>query len=218
MKRLVMFDMDGVLFDSMPFHARSWHKLLLEEGLDIPESVFYENEGRTGASMLSECFGRKLAEDEWKSLYARKKAFFVACGEVPVIPGALDAVKAVRDAGSEAIVVTGSGQDAMLARIDCHYPGLFKTECMVSGKDCSKGKPDPEPYLKGLMKAGAKAEEAIVVENAPLGVRSGHAAGCFVAAVNTGPLPDEMLSSEGADVVYNSMNELAEHIKELING
>jgi len=218
MKRLVMFDMDGILFDSMPYHARAWHSLMLEEGLDIPETVFYENEGRTGASMLSECFGRSLGEDEWKSLYARKKAFFVACGEVPVIPGAEQAVKAVRDAGAEAIVVTGSGQDAMLARIDRCFPGLFRSEWMVSGLDCRKGKPDPEPYLKGLEKAGVRAEEAVVVENAPLGVRSGHAAGCYVAAVNTGPLPDGRLTSEGSDVVYHSMYELEEHIRELIYG
>lgn len=217
MKRLVMFDMDGILFDSMPFHARAWRSLLLEEGMDVPESVFYENEGRTGASMLDECFGRHLSDAEWRALYARKKTFFVSYGNPPVMPGAADAVRAARDAGAETIVVTGSGQDAMLARINCYYPGLFHSEWMVSGLDCKKGKPDPEPYLKGLDKAGVDACDAIVVENAPLGVRSGHAAGCFVAAVNTGPLRDELLLDEGADAIFHSMYELSEHITDLVN-
>lgn len=217
MKRLVMFDMDGVLFNSMPFHARSWHSLLLEEGLDVPESVFYRNEGRTGASMLVECFGRPLEKDEITSLYSRKKAFFTSYGEVPVMPGAPEAVKAVKNAGAEAIVVTGSGQDAMFDKLEKHFPGLFRTEWMVSGLDCRIGKPDPEPYLKGLEKSGFRPEDAIVVENAPLGVRSGRAAGCFVVAVNTGPLPDGILKDAGADVLYHSMSELAAKIPELIS-
>jgi len=217
MKRLVMFDMDGVLFDSMPLHARAWRSLLLEEGLDIPETVFYRNEGRTGASMLSECFGRNLGEDEWRALYARKKAFFMSYGLPPVIPGAAEAVAAARRAGADTIVVTGSGQDAMLARIERHYPSLFHSEWMVSGLDCKIGKPDPEPYLKGLEKAGMEPCDAIVVENAPLGVRSGKAAGCFVAAVNTGPLDDETLLREGADTLFHTMYELADNIENLVN-
>lgn len=213
-----MFDMDGVLFDSMPFHVGAWRSLLLEEGLDVPESVFYENEGRTGASMLEVCFGHTLSEDEWRRLYARKKSFFVSYGTPPVMVGAAEAVKAAREAGADTIVVTGSGQDSMLERINRFYPGLFHSEWMVSGLDGLKGKPAPDPYLRGLTKAGMRPEDAIVVENAPLGVRSGHASGCFVAAVNTGPLPDEKLLAEGADVLFHSMKELSCHIKELVNG
>jgi len=212
-----MFDMDGVLFDSMPLHAKAWHSLLLEEGMDIPESFFYENEGRTGASMLDECFGRHLDEGEWRALYARKKVFFESYGKPSVMPGAAEAAAEARKAGADTIVVTGSGQDLMLGRINRYFPGLFHSEWMVSGLDCKIGKPDPEPYLKGLAKSGFSSADAIVVENAPLGVRSGKAAGCFVAAVNTGPLPDGLLLREGADAIFHSMVELAGHISELIN-
>lgn len=56
--------------------------------------------------------------------------------------------------------------------------------------DVKLGKPHPEPYLMGLEKAGVKSHEAFVVENAPMGVRAGVAAGIFTIAVNTGPLDD----------------------------
>ena len=59
----------------------------------------------------------------------------------------------------------------------------------------------------GLQKAGVKANEAIVVENAPLGVKAGVAAGIFTVAVNTGPLPDEVLTQEGANLLFHSMME-----------
>ena len=64
-----------------------------------------------------------------------------------------------------------------------------------------------------MEKAGASADETIVVENAPLGVRSAKAAGAFVIAVNTGPLPSEALTREGADMVFGNMKELETFLK-----
>lgn len=68
-----------------------------------------------------------------------------------------------------------------------------------------RGKPNPEPYLCGLKKAGVMPWEAIVVENAPLGVRAAVAANVFTVAVNTGPLPQKMLADEGANLIFESM-------------
>lgn len=216
MKRFVMFDMDGVLFDSMKFHAKAWRLTMLDHGRDIPETVFYMNEGRTGKSTISLLMGREAGDDEWRGYYAHKSRYFDSYPEVPVMPGAVEAVKAVRACGVEAAIVTGSGQAKLLDRINREFPGLFRTEWMVTSADVVNGKPNPEPYLRGLAKAGIPAEDAIVVENAPLGVQAGHAAGCFVAAVNTGPLPDEVLLEAGADCLYHSMSELSLDIGRLI--
>ena len=92
---------------------------------------------------------------------------------------------------------------------------------MVTAYDVTRGKPNPEPYLKGLEKAGAalgrahalKPAEALVVENAPLGVQAGKAAGIRVMAVNTGPLPDSVLLEAGADWVLPDMPALADWFK-----
>jgi beta-phosphoglucomutase-like phosphatase (HAD superfamily) len=81
---------------------------------------------------------------------------------------------------------------------------------MVTGYDVQIGKPHPEPYLMGLKKANIKADEAIVIENAPLGIESATAAGIYTIAVNTGPLPDEVLWKAGANALFHSMKELAE--------
>jgi len=67
------------------------------------------------------------------------------------------------------------------------------------------GKPDPEPYLCGMKKAGINPWQGIVVENAPLGVRAGVAANIFTVAVNTGPLPDSDLAQEGANLIFHDM-------------
>ena len=80
---------------------------------------------------------------------------------------------------------------------------------MVTAFDVKYGKPNPEPYLMGLKKAGIAPNEAVVVENAPLGVKAGVAAGIFTIAVNTGPLPDSALLDEGANLLFGSMQELS---------
>ena len=108
------------------------------------------------------------------------------------------------------VLVTGSAQNSLLDRLEKHYPGIFASERMVTGFDVKQGKPHPEPYLMGLKKAGVKAEEAVVIENAPLGVEAAHAAGICCIAVNTGPLPNHVLLEAGADIVLPSMQALAD--------
>lgn len=214
MRKLVMFDMDGVLFDTMPLHAKAWIRTMQELGKELPATLFYRNEGRNGESMIREIFG---AEMDYKAVYRRKCEIFDEMPEARVMPGAVSAVKAVRDAGREAIVVTGSGQIHTIARLEKEFKGLFNIDWMVTGNDVRRGKPDPEPYLMGLGKAGVSADEAFVIENAPLGIRSGRAAGCRVLAVNTGPLDDSLLLDEGAYRLFHSMDELAEALPGLLS-
>ena len=88
---------------------------------------------------------------------------------------------------------------------------------MVTAFDVKLGKPHPEPYLMGLEKAGVKPYEALVVENAPMGIQAGVAAGIFTIAVNTGPLDDRILLDAGADLLYPDMTALAKDWDNLIN-
>ena len=125
------------------------------------------------------------------------------------MPGAADVLEAAKSAGLQTLVVTGSGQHSLIDKLEHTYPGRFTREKMVTAFDVKYGKPNPEPYLMGLKKAGVKANEAFVIENAPMGVEAGVAASIFTIAVNTGPLPDEVLLDAGADILYPNMTSLA---------
>ena len=130
------------------------------------------------------------------------------------MPGARDLLGMVKRAGKQIVLVTGSAQVSLLEHLEHHCPGCFRRELMVTGFDVKHGKPHPEPYLMGLQKAGIQASEAVVVENAPLGVEAAHAAGIFTIAVNTGPLPDDILRQSGADVVLPDMKAAAMFLEE----
>ena len=211
--KAILFDMDGVLFDSMPNHAYAWSHAMTEYGLQMTPEEVYMNEGRTGSStinLLAQRFwGRDATEEEKQLIYEAKSRVFNTLPEAKPMPGALETLQAVKAKGLQIVLVTGSAQTSLLERLERHYPGFFRPDLMVTGFDVKLGKPYPEPYLKGLRKAGIRPEEGIVVENAPLGVQAGHAAGIFTIAANTGPLKDEVLKNAGADIVLPGMRDVA---------
>lgn len=183
-------------------------------GLEMTPEEAYMNEGRTGSGTINilaqRYWGRDATEEEKQRIYDAKSQVFNTCPEAKPMPGAWEVLQKVKDMGMKIVLVTGSAQLSLLERLNQHFPGIFTQDMMVTGFDVKHGKPHPEPYLIGLEKAGVSADEAIVVENAPLGVEAGHAAGIYTIAVNTGPLKDEVLLQSGANIIYPSMMALAE--------
>lgn len=213
-----LIDMDGVLYDSMPYHTKAWHQMMSEQGVSTTPEEFFLYEGMTGAATIDLIFQRELGRtadaEEAKRLYARKAELFVASGKKQPMPGADRMLAALRRGGLTRVLVTGSAQSSLLDSLDADYPGAFKPGMRVTALDVKNGKPDPEPYLKGAGIAGVDPSKCIVVENAPLGVRAGKAAGAFTIAVTTGPIPREKFEAEGADLIFPSMDAFAAWLEE----
>lgn len=218
--KAVLFDMDGVLFDSMPYHSEAWHKVMTSHGLTLSREEAYMHEGRTGASTINLVFqrelGREATQEEIESIYQEKSILFNSYPEAERMPGAWELLQKVKKDGLIPMVVTGSGQLSLLERLEHNYPGMFHKELMVTAFDVKYGKPNPEPYLMALNKGGFKADETVVIENAPLGVEAGHNAGIFTIAVNTGPLDGQVLLDAGADLLLPSMQALSDQWNALI--
>ena len=211
--------MDGVLFDSMPNHASSWTRSMAHFGLRMTPEEAYLHEGRTGGGTINilarRQWGRDATEEERQTMYKAKSELFSQCPEAPQMPGAANLLNKVKEEGLTPVLVTGSGQLTLLDRLNHNFPGIFQRGLMVTSFDVKRGKPDPEPYLMGLQKAGIRPWEGIVVENAPLGVQAATAARIFTIAVNTGPLPDQVLLDAGADLLFPSVQSLYAHWEEV---
>lgn len=207
-----LFDMDGVLFDSMPKHAEAWVHSFRALGLDFNEYEAYMREGMTGSSTINEIFNSQLFRsatiEECEQIYAEKAAYFESLGPSYPIPNVDKVLQLIQENNKDIFLVTGSGQKSLLNKLEHSFPSVFQKDKMVTAYDVKKGKPDPEPYLMALQKGGLSAEQAIVIENAPLGVKSAVAAGIFTIAVNTGILKDEELLQAGANCLYHDMMEL----------
>ena len=211
----VLFDMDGVLFNSMPYHADAWHKVMERHGLHLSREEAYLHEGRTGAATINIVYQRQYGKDATpemiKSIYAEKSAEFNSNPEPERMPGAWEVLQKIEADGLVPMVVTGSGQHSLLDRLSHNFPGMFHRELMVTAFDVKYGKPHPEPYLMALQKGGVKPNEAIVVENAPMGVQAGVAAGIFTVAVNTGPIDGQVLLDAGANILFPSMQAFCDN-------
>lgn len=216
--RAVLFDMDGVLYDSMPGHARAWKGVCDSIGIDADENEFFAHEGRTGAAtidiLIRRAFRRPATEEECRRLYRLKTELFAARpNPVPCMPGASEAVDASVAGGCRTVLVTGSGQGSLLQRLESDYPDAFPEGRRVTGNDVKHGKPDPEPYLKGIGLANVENWQAIGVDNAPLGVESSSEAGLFTIGVRTGPIEHGSLLAAGADIEVDGMEECARIIR-----
>ena len=219
--KAIFFDMDGVLYDSMPFHAIAWVEAMNANGLDFTKQDVYLNEGRTGKAVIKEAFEKLGVEESYEGyiddlcqkIYAEKSAWFnnlCPDGAKPM-SGIHDVLNYLKRNNIQCWVVTGSGQKSLLDRLNRDFPGIFiddQAVRVISSFDVTHGKPDPEPYLKAWERSGFDKKDCMVIENAPLGIRAGKAADLFSVAVNTGILPDKVLTDEGADMVFKSMQDL----------
>jgi HAD superfamily hydrolase (TIGR01509 family) len=145
-------------------------------------------------------------------MYDVKSHIFHSLSEAPIMPGVLDLMHQIQSDGIQIGVVTGSGQRPLIQRILSDFKEYVDEKHITTAYDVKHGKPNPDPYIVGLKKAGnLMPYEAIVVENAPLGVRAGVAAKIFTIAVNTGPLPAQILLDANADLLFPTMKEFSDN-------
>lgn len=213
--KAVLFDMDGVLYDSMPHHAIAWQESMKQFGIRMTKADAYTTEGARGIDTIQQFVkqqqGKDISLTEAQRMYDEKTRRFHMMPEAPIFDGVLDIMRNIQQAGMSINVVTGSGQRPLIARLLHDFGAFLDENHITTAYDVKRGKPFPDPYLAGLQKAGnLQPYEAIVIENAPLGIRSGVAAGIFTIAINSGPLPDDSLLNAGANILYHKMTQLVD--------
>ena len=219
--KAVLFDMDGVLYDSMPNHAIAWQQSMAQFGITMTADDAYATEGARGVDTIRKMVmlqqGREIDEAEAQRMYDVKSHIFHQLPEASIMPGILTLMQKIHDDGIQIGVVTGSGQKPLIKRILKDF-GTFVDEAHITtAYDVRRGKPKPDPYLMGLRKAGdLMPYEAIVVENAPLGIQAGVAAKIFTIAVNTGPLSVQTLLDANADLLFPTMPDFSANWGKLI--
>ena len=219
--KAVLFDMDGVLYDSMPNHAVAWQESMKQFGIHMTAADAYATEGARGIDtiqmMVKKQKGKDITLEEAQKMYDVKTDIFHSMPTADIFPGVKEIMQKIKEAGMQVGVVTGSGQRPLILRLLNDFGDYLDEAHIVTAYDVKRGKPNPDPYLMGLQKTGdLQPWEGIVVENAPLGVRAGVAANIFTVAINSGPLPDEELSRQGSNLLYHKMTEFYQDFDKLL--
>ena len=196
----LLFDMDGVLIDSTPAVARVWHRWAVEHGFD-PDTVVHMAHGRPSRTTLRELLPNADIAREDREVERREMEDLDG---VVLLPGARELLNALPP--ERWTIATSCTRP--LAEVRLRAAGLPVPMTMITSSDVKIGKPDPEPYLKAAAKLGFAASDCIVVEDAPVGVRAGKAAGARVIAFLTTMIRRD-LEEAGADWIVQDCAEIA---------
>lgn len=214
----VLFDMDGVLFDTMPVHADSWYETAQHFRIPASRDEFYLYEGQKGYDTIchiyERAFGEKPSEETIADIYQYKTKLFTESIRVRLIPDVDKLIHYLYGRGLRIGVVTGSAQKDSIQRITEYFGQYIRPQRIVTADSVQRGKPHPDPFLKGLEMIDTGANSTVVIENAPYGVEAAARAGCFVIAVATGPIPHEVLYEKGANIVLKDMRTVLEWWKD----
>lgn len=190
-----LFDLDGVLINSTPAVARVWAKWAIEHGFN-PEEVVARAHGRPSLTTVSEYLPHADHQAENRRVERREIADLE--GVVP-LPGAVDLLASLPE--NRWTIVTSCTRP--LAEVRIKAAGLPLPKKLVTSNDIQHGKPHPEPFLKGAAALGFPANECIVFEDVPAGVRAGKSAGARVIAFTT-TVDDAALQEAGADWILKN--------------
>jgi mannitol-1-/sugar-/sorbitol-6-phosphatase len=191
----LLFDLDGVLINSTPAVARVWRQWAIEHGFN-PEEVVSRAHGRPSLTTVKEYLPN--ADHETENREVERREIEDLQGVVP-LPGAVELLSGLpRDRWT---IVTSCTR--ALAEVRIQAAGLPLPSKLITSNDIQRGKPDPEPFLKGASALGFPAGECIVFEDVPAGVQAGKAAGARVIAFTTTVIQD-CLRQAGADWILRS--------------
>jgi HAD superfamily hydrolase (TIGR01509 family) len=184
--RGVIFDLDGVLVDSMPAHYKAWEIAFKEvANIDVNERMIYLLEGMRGSELIKTIFEQKGFIDYSliEKVNSRKNEIFKTISNIDSYSGTEELVASLRCSKA---VVSGSAKEDVKTIIDRNF-GKDLFDRIITADDIGKGKPNPSSFLAALRKMNLKPSQTMVVENAPLGVQAANNAGteCIVVLNNT---------------------------------
>ncbi len=209
--KAVIFDMDGVITNTMPDHFRTWKKIFANEGIHVTHLDIYSREGQRGIHSVREIFTiykKPFTQTKAKQLLCRKEELFKKIVKRRFVRGARRFLRGLDREKFLLALVTGTSRPELHRILPQHLYNLF--DVIVTGSDVKHGKPHPEPFLKALKELKVKPNETVVVENAPFGIRSAKSAGLRCVALATS-LPKEYLKA--ADYVFHSIKDLQKGVR-----
>ncbi len=213
--KAVLFDFDGVVAETIRFHAEAWALAFKDHGMILDTSLIFINEGAPAQelihTLLLSC--HRAGDDPIGAALIARKDHYLSQMDLqnriyPQFPSVLAMAKSH---GLKTAIVTGSSRN----NLGCMLPPELAREfdAIVTGDDTPRGKPNPDPYLAAATVLNISPSECCVIENGPFGIQSAKAAGMRCVALCTTLTPEHLRQ---ADVVVVGHTELLAAFSDLV--
>lgn len=205
----IIFDLDGVIIDSEPIHARAKRIAFSRFGLDVPNEVYEQFVGETDWNVV-EYVVTHFGDESLKIqdvLDLKQSEFRSLIPEMESIPGALDFIKRVRNKYEKLVLVTSA--TPLNEKLSLEQFSLQNTfDLTINVKDVDRPKPHPEPYNRAIQQLNLSPDQCVIIEDSINGITAADASGAFVAGVQTS-ISEEQLLDAGADIVFPDFQSLS---------
>ncbi len=202
----VLFDLDGVIVDTLHYHFLAWHHMFEQRGGAVCEKTVLLHEGRNSREILPilmEEAGVDIPVEEQAPFIEEKRAYYRKIVKVTGYPGAFNVIDELKSRGFKIALVTACALKNMQHSLNNEQQAHF--DFIITGDEVPRAKPFPDPYLAAARQLKLDPQYCAVIENAPLGVESAKNAGMYCIAIET-TLGREHLQS--ADCILQNINEL----------
>ena len=187
--RAVIWDMDGVIADTAPYHFKAWQHVFQEMGIRFTEADFRRNFGQRNDTIIKNVLGKGIAQSEIDAIAGDKEENFrqMVGQNIKPLPGAIKLIKLLKQhVFSQALASSAPVENIQLILGSLGIKDCFNA--IISGRAVKEGKPSPQGFLLAANQLGVVPESCIVIEDAVAGVTAAKRAGMHCLAVtNTHP-------------------------------
>ncbi len=211
---VAILDIDGTLVDTNYQHALAWFRAFRQHGIVLPIWRIHRHIGMGGDQLVGALTDERFEEREGDSIRAAEKVLYMELiSEVEPMEGSRELLEELKRRGHTVVLASSAKAD----EVD-HYLDLLDArniaEAWTTSGDVEETKPQPDLVNSALKKAGAAADEAVMVGDTTWDVRAAKAANVPTIAVRTGGFGQDELEESGALAVFESVSELLRRLDE----
>jgi len=202
----VIWDMDGVIADTGPYHLKAWQETFGSRGVAFSEEDFRRHFGQRNDTIIGETLGSGMPADEVKVVAAEKEERYrrLVARHITPLPGAIALIESLAAKGVKmAIASSAPMENIQLIIGSLGLADYFRT--VVWGEEVTEGKPSPQGFLLAAKKLGVKPDSCLVIEDAVAGVSAAKSAGMKCLAV-TNSHPAARLNE--ADLIVDALSKV----------
>ncbi|MFH1622543.1 MAG: beta-phosphoglucomutase family hydrolase [Candidatus Omnitrophota bacterium] len=211
--KAAIFDLDGVIVDTVPIHFKAWKRMFTEYGKDFTFEDYKQKVDGIPRIDGGRAILKDISDEDLKKACDRKQEYFLEFIEKEEIPAYDSTLKLIKELQSHSIKIANISSSKNCKRLLKRINLIDEMEAIVDGTEITKGKPDPQVFLMAAERLKVKPEDCLVFEDAVLGVEAAKRANMLCVGIDRYNDPKrlkkaDIIVSDLIEVDYNKLKDL----------